>query len=196
MADPGRSQAPAAAPTGSPPPTPVRATPLPVPPPQSAQAASVDEPPALPCADPDAAWQRVCVKLRQQPSLASLADDLSLTTLADGVAVFSAPTSTKANYARTRQSTLSDILTEITGARVRIEVRTAQSRSTAAAPATVPSSVAHAEAVKDPLVRRAMELFDARVVDVSDDAPGQQSQAASPADGTTEGAERDDEITA
>lgn len=112
------------------------------------------------------------MKLRQQPSLASLADDLRLTELSAGLAIVSAPTNTKANYARTRQATLAEILSEVTGSRVRVEVRLAQGVSARSAQAPAPSSVAHAEAVKDPLVRRAMELFDARVVDVSDDPRG------------------------
>ena len=123
------------------------------------------------------------MKLREQPSLASLADDLHLTELGAGVAIVSAPTTTKANYARTRQSTLAEIFSEVVGDRVRVEVRMAQSGAAAKASTRTPSSVAHADAVKDPLVRRAMELFDARIVDVRDDAPS--GAAASGSNGDT-----------
>lgn len=111
-----------------------------------------------------------------------MADELAFESLSGGVATLIASDARAFNFWRTRLQALSDALTAASGgeARLRVEVRPAPEPAGAAAARPVPDSVAHAEAAKDPLVRRAMELFGARLIEVRDEKP-QGRPASGPA---------------
>lgn len=128
--------------------------------------------PAPVATTPGAIWERVRERFAEHPSLAAMSESLTLDGIEGGVATLEASSSSALNYARTRQSVLSEAITEISGAgaRLRIEFRLVSEGADAAlAKPAVHSSVAHAEAMKDPLVRRALELFGGHVLDVTED---------------------------
>jgi hypothetical protein len=105
------------------------------------------------------------------PSVAPIVEPLSLEKIEGNVAVVTAPTTTALGAARTRRGAIEEGLSKALGRTIRLELRAAESApGSAAAPRSVVDTAARAQAMSNPLVRRAVELFDARVVDVQDDA--------------------------
>lgn len=104
--------------------------------------------------------------------MAPIAEPLVLERLDAGVAVVSAPTPIALGAARTRRTAIEDALSKAAGRTIRLELRAADvPASSPPATANVPDTAARAQAMNNPLVRRAVELFNATVVDVQDE-PG------------------------
>ncbi len=85
----------------------------------------------------------------------------------------------QAGYARMSKARIESVIEEVAGRTVRIsfveDAKPEASTRQTNRPASV-DPVAQSQAMKDPVVRRAMELFDARIVDIRDepDAPDAQ----------------------
>jgi len=121
-------------------------------------------------------WRRVQENLREQPSLAGLADDLRIEGVSGGVVTLVASKPSQAKYARSRVDQIGEMFSRAESGsgmgRLRVEIRLANEAGGGAGVekiGAIPGSVSQAEAAKNPLVRRAIELFGARVVDVRDE---------------------------
>jgi len=122
-----------------------------------------------------ALWERARANLREQPSLAGLADELRIVGVSAGVVTLAASSQSQANYARSRADLLGEIFSRAGEGpgRLRVDIRLVKEAGSGQTPEqsrAIPGSVAQAEAAKNPLVKRAIELFDARVVEVRDEA--------------------------
>ncbi|MBL8745416.1 MAG: hypothetical protein JNK58_03565 [Phycisphaerae bacterium] len=144
------------------------------PPPHPAQA-EVHTRPATP-ADPPTSnrpadvWERVRALLAANPSVAPVIELLTLEKIEGNVAVVCAPTAGALGAARTRRGAIEDGLSKALARNMRLELKAAETPAgDPRAPEAVVDTAARAQAMSNPLVRRAVELFDARVVDVQDD---------------------------
>jgi hypothetical protein len=121
--------------------------------------------------DPAAVWSRMLELVAANPSVAPIVEPLRLEKIEGNVAVVIAPTTTALGAARTRRGAIEEGLSKALGRTIRLELRAAEAApDSASAPASAVDTAARAQAMNNPLVRRAVELFDARVVDVQDDA--------------------------
>lgn len=156
---------------GAPPPTaPPSAAPKPEV--QARHATPAAAPSADGPSDPASVWSRFRASVAEG-SVAPIVEPLTLERIEGGVAVVSAPTVTALGAARTRRGAIEEGISKALGRSVRLELRAAD-RPPEAAPTESPTTsdpAARAKAMSNPLVRRAVELFDGRVVEVSDDTP-------------------------
>lgn len=105
-------------------------------------------------------WDRVLALAEPKPSIHAAVNGLRLQTLERGVATLEAPDSTAFAYAKARQGVIESLLQDVVGERIRVEIRAPGTEDHA----PPPDAVLQAEALKNPLVRRAMELFEARLI--------------------------------
>lgn len=120
--------------------------------------------------DPAAVWERFCGLIAANPSVAPIVEPLVLEKIEGGVVVVVAPTTMALGAARTRRGAIEEGLSKAMGRTIRLELRASESAPSAAAlPTGAVDTAARAQAMSNPLVRRAVELFDGRVVDVQDD---------------------------
>lgn len=113
-------------------------------------------------------------RLRQQaaakPSIKSVIESLTIERESAGQVVLAANDQETLSAARAMKSTLDDLLSKAAGRTLRSELKLADG----AGPQVVVREVgfdaaAHHEAMSNPLVRKAVELFDARLIDVQPD---------------------------
>lgn len=136
-------------------------------------AAPASAPASPPSQANDAAsvWERFRALVADNFSVAPIVEPLTLDRLDGNLAIIIAPTMTALGAARTRRGAIEDGLTKAIGRPVRIELRASEKpvESPEAIQPSHPDPAARAKAMSNPLVRRAVELFDGRVVDVSED---------------------------
>jgi hypothetical protein len=121
--------------------------------------------------DAAAIWSRFREIVASNFSVAPIIEPLKLERLDAGIAVLSAPDAEALGAARTRRSAIEEGLTKAAGRPLRVDLRLAESaprQQPALSPHAV-NSVERERAMQNPLVRRAVELFDGRVVDVEDE---------------------------
>lgn len=112
-------------------------------------------------------------------SVAPIVEPLKLREVGGGIAVLTAPAEAIA-AARARKGAIEEALGRAIGRPIRVELRAdpAGPSSAEASADHLPDTAARAEAMKNPIVRRAVELFDARIISVEDDT---ESPIAPPA---------------
>ncbi len=124
-----------------------------------------------------ALWSRFLERTASNASVRAAVESLTFEREHAGVLTLRAPNTTEAATAKARLSSINDLLSTVAGRTVRIDIRTPEAADDSATTSpTAPRSpavdaAAYAQAQSNPLVRRAMELFDARLVDVRDDTP-------------------------
>jgi hypothetical protein len=143
--------------------------------------------------DPERVWPQVVAMMKQTNFWAGLVDEYRLRSIAQGVAhleVLDPRLKSHSENARQRQE-LEGFLSQAAGVPLRLQVAVAEASTHAPAAATDPrisvDPKLRARAEQDPLVRRAMELFNARITDV--DSIG--VHARPPADAADDQAEDD-----
>ena len=134
---------------------------------------STTEPPeASPTVDPASIFASVRERAGSRPSLASLLTGASLEALDAERAVIRLGDREQLEFARQKAETIAELFRAETGDRIRVAFEAPAAAETEAHGPI--DREAQQEAERHPLVRRAMELFDARVVRVEDraDRPG------------------------
>ena len=151
----------------------VKPAPAPSPPPSPGPAR---EQPALSAPPKDAAsiWEAVLERVANNSGLAAIFDSIELTSLAeDGRATITLVDATKRFYIEPKLDLIAQHVSEVVGMPVRPSLTIA---TTGAPQPEHPHAQSErrqklmAEASKDPMVQRARELFDARLIDVEEDA--------------------------
>ncbi len=128
---------------------------------------SVAEPKAGTAIDIEGVWESVCASVASSPAGAALVEALRLVSLEKGVATVEADDPGVAGRARTRRRWLEERIGEVCGTNVRLEVRsTDDSGSASSVPEEPVDSALLRQAANNPLVQRAMDLFQARLVRV------------------------------
>lgn len=126
-----------------------------------------------------ALWARVGARAQGNPSVKAVIDQLSLVSAEGSLVRLRPMDGSSASSARARKAQLEELLSAEAGRSVRVEFDPPASGASRAMPAGVVDAALHAEASRNPLVRRAMELFDARVIDVRPEDPGAGASGAS-----------------
>lgn len=128
---------------------------------------SVAEPKAGSPIDIAAVWESVCASVASSPAGAALVEALRLVSLDKGIATVETDDPGVAGRARTRRRWLEERISDVCGVNVRLEVRSSdESGSTPSLPEEPVDSALMREAANNPLVQRAMDLFQARLVRV------------------------------
>ncbi|MCA9292339.1 MAG: DNA polymerase III subunit gamma/tau [Phycisphaerales bacterium] len=146
-------------------------TPPPSPPPPKSATSAEPTPPKL--TDPGAIWDKVLERVSANQGLASIFDSVELTSLApDGAAIITLNDATKKFYIEPKLDLIAQHVSEVAGVKVMPSLKIA---APSAGQAEHPHQVSErrqklmAEASRDPMVQRARELFDARLIDVEED---------------------------
>lgn len=116
-------------------------------------------------------WKRFSEIVASNFSVAPVVEALRLERIEAGSAVVIAPDAESLGAARTRRSAIEEALTKAAGRPLRLDLRLAE-MTERAQPVLSPHAIDASDrerAMQNPLVRRAIELFDGRVVDVQDD---------------------------
>lgn len=122
--------------------------------------------------DPMEVWKRICERAGGGPGTASLMGAMRLDRFEGDTAVVVISDPSKAGRARIKQEWLRDLLREaLPGRAVRVVFSVAGEASNND-PETDSGASSHHEAMRHPLVRRAMELFDARLIEVKRESQG------------------------
>ena len=117
-------------------------------------------------------WRRVGEAAGDKASAKALLGTLKLVSVAPGRAVLSASDPAQLAYARQRSEQLADLFKRAVGTVVKVTLTAGdagEDQGASGAPLAV--DPADREALEDPLVKRAVELFNARVVSVHRDDP-------------------------
>lgn len=128
-----------------------------------------------------ALWSRFLERTATNASVKAAVEPLTFEREHAGVLILRAATATEASTARARVSSINDMLSTVAERTLRVDIRVLDApgsdaeRDASSGPAPAPRSpavdpAAYSAAQSNPLVRRAIELFDARLVDVQDDA--------------------------
>ncbi|TVQ31583.1 MAG: hypothetical protein EA376_08930 [Phycisphaeraceae bacterium] len=117
---------------------------------------------APPPGDPAQVWASVCERAPGAATRALLSS-LSLRSCEGGRAVIAAASPDAVSYAKSKSEQIGKLMRECIGRPVRIEIVSDDVAPPRRAPATVDNSV-----YENPLVRQAMELFDAQVIGVEE----------------------------
>lgn len=123
---------------------------------------------------PAEVWSRVGELAASNPSVLVAVNAAELESIESDVARLVVKDATKAQYVRGRQGQLEELLGRVVARRVRIDVRAPEGAAHARPVAVTGVDTAGlAQAMSHPLVRRAMDLFNARIIEVGpDDASG------------------------
>ncbi|MCP3904847.1 MAG: DNA polymerase III subunit gamma/tau [Planctomycetes bacterium] len=153
----------------------------PVPVPAPAPAPAPVSAPAPASASPDL-WTRVLEVASLSPADEAKVRPLELKSV-DGRTLrlaVSPGAAASARYLRTMTDRIAELVERATGQRMKVEIEApAESADEPAAAPVAPAATAQqlTEVRGMPIVRRAMEIFDAAVVDVTDDAPAEREES-------------------
>lgn len=126
--------------------------------------------------DPPGVWAAVCASVASSPAGAALVESLRLVSLEHGVATVETDDAGAAGRARTRRKWLEERIGAAYGSPVRVEVHAPEEgAATQAIPDEELDAAARRDAANNPLVQKAMDLFQARLVRV--DPPETPSKA-------------------
>lgn len=140
---------------------------------QTVRAPALVENKPFTAADPAEAWSRVRELASTNPSVLVAVDAAELESIGPDAARLIVKDATKAQYVRSRQGQLEELLGKVVARRIRIDVKAALGSASARPAATTGVDTAgYAQAMNHPLVRRAMDLFNARVIAVGPDQAG------------------------
>ncbi|MEQ8850831.1 MAG: hypothetical protein RIB32_03505 [Phycisphaerales bacterium] len=106
-----------------------------------------------------------------RPATEALLDQIALAAFDGSTASLRVLESKHLSFAKGRSSQLEALFEQAAGERIRIEFVESADKVEDTPAREAPGAAARAEASKHPVVGRAMDLFDARVVDIEDD-PG------------------------
>jgi len=123
--------------------------------------------------DPGEIWGRVRERTQATPGIHAAIEALELASFDGARAELRIVDASQSGYVKMSKARIESVLEQVAGRPVKaafLEAPAPSPSSAARRPASV-DPVAQAEVKKDPVVRRAMELFDARIVDIQHAPP-------------------------
>jgi len=125
--------------------------------------------------DAASTWNRFKNSCAANPSVSAVIEPLMLERIDGTLAYLSAPSAESLSMVKPRKAAIEELLGKLLGRTMRIELKLAADAASLPEPAAArqPAGIMdpddRAAALKNPLVKRAIELFDARLIDVQDD---------------------------